>query len=254
MNPKSGIRASEQVTWGPRERRLLARARDESDARAMDELFRLMLPLARTLARKYQRSREPLDDLFQVASLALYGALQRFDPGRGVEFPVFAIPTIIGELKRYRRDFAWSVRVPRGLQERALAVRRELNQLSSELGHDPTPAELAARCDLPVEEVIEACAAADARIAASLDHELGVNPVAIPAGEDPGFGCVEERDVVGRAMRALPAREKRILALRFGQDLTQREIAQDVGISQIQVHRLLTRALERVGVVLAHAY
>jgi RNA polymerase sigma-B factor len=254
MEPKSGLRASEQVTWGPREQRLLARARNERDARAMDELFRLMLPLARRLARKYQRSREPLDDLFQVASLGLYRALQRFDPDRGVEFPVFAIPTIIGELKRYRRDFAWSVHVPRSLQERALAVRRELNQLSSELGHHPTPGELAARCDLPVEEVIEACVAADARFAASLDHEQRVDPLPIAAGEDPGFGRVEGRDVVGRAMRALPAREKRILALRFGQDLTQHEIAQDVGISQMQVHRLLTRALERVGIVLAHAY
>jgi RNA polymerase sigma-B factor len=254
MERRSDRQASEKVVWGVRERRLLAMARNERDARAMDELFRLMLPLARRLARRYQRSGEPLDDLFQVASMALYSALQRFDPDRGVEFPVFAVPTITGELKRYRRDFAWSVHVPRSLQERALAVRRELNQLSSELGRDPTPRELAARCDLPVEDVIEACVAADARFAASLDHEHRLDPLPIRAGEDPGFGRVEERDVVGRAMRALPAREKRMLALRFGQDLTQHEIAQDMGISQMQVHRVLTRALERVGIVLAHAY
>jgi RNA polymerase sigma-B factor len=240
--------------WGPRERRLLARARDESDARAMDELFQLMLPLARSLAKKYQRPSEPLDDLFQVASLALYRSLQRFDPARGVAFPVFAIPTMIGELKRYRRDSAWSVHVPRSLQERALAVGLELDQLTSELGHHPTPGELAERCGLPVEEVIEACAAAGARSAASLDGEHREDPIPIPAVEDPGFGRVEERDVVSRAIRALPAREKRILALRFGQDLTQTEIAQDVGISQMQVHRLLARALERIGIVLAHAY
>jgi RNA polymerase sigma-B factor len=254
MKRKSGPRASEQVTWGPREHRLLARARNDGDDRAMDELFRLMLPLARSLARKYQRSREPLDDLFQVASLGLYRALLRFDPNRGVEFPVFAIPTIIGELKHYRRDSAWSVHMPRSVQDRALAVRRELNRLSSELGHHPTPGELAARCDLPVEEVMEACVAADARFTSSLDNEHRADPLPIPAGEDPGFRRVEERDVVGRAMQALPAREKRILALRFGQDLTQHEIARDVGISQMQVHRLLTRALERVGIVLAHAY
>jgi RNA polymerase sigma-B factor len=254
MKPKSSLRASEQITWGLRERRLFARARDENDPRAMDELFRLMLPLARGLARKYQWSREPLDDLLQVASLSLYRALQRFDPDRGVPFPAFAIPTIIGELKRYRRDFASSLHLPRSLHERALVVRRELNQLASELGRHPTPGELAARCRLPVEEVIEACVAADARFAASLDDERRAEPLSIPAGEDPGFGRVEERDVVGRAMRALPAREKRILALRFGQDLTQHEIARDVGISQMQVHRLLTRAFERVGTVLAHAY
>lgn len=239
--------------WGLRERRLFALARDEKDARARDELFRLMLPLAESLARRYRWSREPLEDLLQVASLSLYQALQRFDPDRGVEFPAYAIPTIIGALKRYRRDFASSVRVPRSLQERAGVVRRELNLLSQELGRYPTPAEVAARCELRVEDVHEA-RAAEAHAAASLDDECGVDPSALPACDDPGFEHLEDRDVVGRAMRALPAREKRILALRFGRDLTQHEIAHDVGISQMQVHRLLTQALERVGIVLAHAY
>ena len=240
--------------WGLRERRLFARARDEKDARAMDELFRLMLPLAESLARRQRWSQEPLEDLLQVASLNLYQALQRFDPDRGVEFPAYAIPTIIGALKRYRRDFASSVRVPRSLQERARVVRRELNLLSQELGRYPTAAEVAARCELRVEDVLEARAAAATHAAPSLDDEYGVDPSALPACDDHGFEHVEDRDVVGRAMRALPAREKRILALRFGQDLTQHEIAHDVGISQMQVHRLLTRALERVGIVLAHAY
>lgn len=246
--------ASEKVAWGLRERRLFARARDEKDARAMDELFRLMLPLAERLARRYRWSREPLEDLVQVASLNLYRALQRFDPDRGVDFPAYAIPTIVGALKHYRRDFASSVRVPRSLQERAAVVRRELNLLSLELGRSPTPAEVAARCELRVEDVLEAGLAAEAHAAVSLDDDDGVDRPAISASDDPGFERLEDRDVVGRAMRALPAREKRILALRFGQDLTQQEIAQDVGISQIQVHRLLTRALERVGIVLAHSY
>jgi RNA polymerase sigma-B factor len=254
MERRSGRQASGKVVWGPRERRLFARARDEKDARAMDELFRLMLPLAERLARRYRWSREPLEDLLQVASLSLYRALQRFDPDRGVEFPAYAIPTIIGELKRYRRDFASSIRVSRSLQERAGVVRRELNLLSLELGRYPTPAEVAARCELRVEDVLEAYLAAEAHAAVSLDDDYGVDPSAIPAGDDPGFERLEDRDVLGRAMRGLPAREKRILALRFGQDLTQHEIAQDVGISQMQVHRLLTRALERVGIVLAHAY
>ena len=240
--------------WGLRERRLFARARDEKDARAMDELFRLMLPLAERLARRYRWSREPLEDLVQVASLNLYRALQRFDPDRGVDFPAYAIPTIVGALKHYRRDFASSVRVPRSLQERAAVVRRELNLLSLELGRSPTPAEVAARCGLRVEDVLEAWLAAEAHAAVSLDDDYGVDRPAVSASDDPGFERLEDRDVVGRAMRALPAREKRILALRFGQDLTQQEIAQDVGISQIQVHRLLTRALERVGIVLAHSY
>jgi RNA polymerase sigma-B factor len=240
--------------WGPRERRLLARARDEKDARAMDELFQLMLPLAERLARRYRWSREPLEDLLQVAGLSLYRALQRFDPNRGVEFPAYAIPTIVGELKRYRRDFASSVHVSRTLQERAGVVRRELNQLALDLGRHPTPAEVAARCELRVEDVLEARRAAEAHAAVSLDDELSVDPSAIPACDEPGFERLEDRDVLGRAMRALPAREKRILALRFGQDLTQHEIAQDVGISQMQVCRLLARALERVGIVLADAY
>jgi RNA polymerase sigma-B factor len=220
----------------------------------MDELFRLMLPLAERLARKYRWSREPLEDLLQVAGLSLYRALQRFDPDRGVEFPAYAIPTIIGDLKRYRRDFASSVHVPRSLQERALAIRRGQNLLSSELGRDPTPAEVAARCELPVDDVLEARLVADAHAAVSLDCEYGVDSRAIPAGNDPALERLEDRDLVGRAVRSLPPREKRILALRFGQDLTQQQIGQDVGISQMQVHRLLTRALERVGIVLAHAY
>src|SRR5262245_60566147 len=119
MERRSGKQASKKVAWGLRERRLLARARDEKDARAMDELFRLMLPLAESLARKHRWPREPLEDLLQVASLSLYRALQRFDPDRGVEFPAYAIPTIIGELKHYRRDFTSSVHVPRALQERS---------------------------------------------------------------------------------------------------------------------------------------
>jgi RNA polymerase sigma-B factor len=220
----------------------------------MDELFRLMLPLAERLARKYRWSPEPLEDLRQVASLSLYRALQRFHPDRGVGFPAYAIPTIVGELKRHRRDFASSVHVSRSLQERAAVVTRELNLLASELGRYPTPAEVAARCELRVEDVLEASLAAEAHAAVSLDDEYGVDPSAIPACDDPGFERLEDRDVLGRAMRALPAREKRILALRFGQDLTQYEIAKDVGISQMQVHRLLTWALERVGIVLAHAY
>src|SRR3954464_15392427 len=104
MKRHSSGTAADHVVWGPQEQRLLARSRDDNDSRAMDELFQRMMPLARRLARKYQWSREPLDDLLQVASLALYRALQRFDPDRGVDFPAFAIPTIIGELKRYRRD------------------------------------------------------------------------------------------------------------------------------------------------------
>src|SRR3954468_10006762 len=147
MERRSGRQASAKVAWGLRERRLLARAQDEGDARAMDELFRLMLPLAERLARRYRWSREPLEDLFQVASLSLYRALQRFDPDRGVEFPAYAIPTIVGTLKHYRRDFASSVRVSGSLQGGAAVVRRELDVLSLELGRYPTAAEVAARCE-----------------------------------------------------------------------------------------------------------
>jgi RNA polymerase sigma-B factor len=242
------------VTWGPDEKRLLARARQQGERDAFDELAARMLPLARRLAHKYQRRREPLDDLVQVASLGLVKALRRFDPDRGVDFIGFAVPTITGELKRHYRDTGWSVHVPRSLQERALHVERNLRQLSMELGRSPTPSELATRCALSPEEVLEARLAADAYTARSLDaapSDEGAHPPPDPGVEDGHYRLVEELDALAPALRALPHRERRILALRFGEDLTQQEIAERIGLSQMHVSRLLTRALDRVRVIAA---
>ena len=244
------------VTWGASEARLLARAQDDGDRAAMDELVTRMMPLARRLARKYQRPADQLDDLVQVASLALFRALQRFDPQRGVPFPAFAVPTITGELKRYHRDFSWSVRVPRSLQERALLVARERNVLATRLGREPMPAELAARCGLTDDEVREGQLAAAAHDAVSLDAPFDDeedSPRLTLVSDDPHFGRLEESDMVRPAMRVLPEREQQIVALRFAEDLSQNEIASRIGISQMHVSRLLRGALDRMQPILAQA-
>jgi RNA polymerase sigma-B factor len=225
------------------------KARADNDRRARDELFQQMMPLARRLARQFRGSGEPLDDLLQVASLALFGALERFDPGRGVTFRAYAITTITGALKRYRRDVCWSVRVPRYLKEQSLLVRREVFLLTSELGRHPTLTELAARCALSEDEVLEARIAGDAYSAVSLD---GFHPFAA-ADEDPDLRRVEEREALDGAMLALANRERHVLALRFEHDLTQAEIARRVGLSRKAVERMLARALDKVGVALAHS-
>src|SRR3954452_7717072 len=174
-----------------------------------------MMPLARRLAHQFRGPTEPLDDLLQVASLALVGALERFDPDRGIAFHIYAIPTITGALKRYRRDLCWSVRVPRYLKERSLRVRRELRLLSCELGRHPTPGELAARCALSEDEVLEARIAGDAYRAVALDDgDRALVPPAM-AGEGLALRRVEEREALAQALRTLPRRERRIVTLRF---------------------------------------
>jgi RNA polymerase sigma-B factor len=213
-----------------------------------------MLPLARRLAHRYQGPREQLEDLVQVASLALFRALQRFDPDRGVDFPAYAIPVICGELKRYHRDFSWSVRPPRPLQERALLVRRHRNQLAARLGRTPTLAELAACCELSVEEVREGQLVAGAHDALSLDappEEQRGAPSRPLAADDPRFHELEQVDAVRPALRVLPEAQRRIVALRFTEELSQSEIASRVGMSQMHVSRLLRRALDRMQPILA---
>jgi RNA polymerase sigma-B factor len=170
-----------------------------------------------------------------------------------VEFHAYAIPTIIGALKRYRRDLCWSVRVPRHLKERSLMVGRELRLLSCELGRHPTTAELATRCALSEDEVLEARTAGDAYRAVGLDDDDGAVAPPAMAGEDPALRRVEEREALGHALRALPKRERRIVTLRFEQDLTHAEIARRVGLSRKGVGRLLAQSLDQIGVVLAHS-
>jgi RNA polymerase sigma-B factor len=234
------------------EARLFTRYQGEGDMAARRELVERYLPLARSLARRYQRRGEPLDDLVQVASLGLVKALDRFEPDRGLSFSSYAVPTILGELRRYFRDTGWALHVPRGMQERALQVNAAVDELTEEYGKSPTPQQVADHLDLPVEEVLEAAAAGAAYETSSLDAPVrsgddGKQTIAESHGErDEGFELVEDRASVGAALKALPERERLILHLRFVEDLTQSEIAQQIGVSQMHVSRLIRRALERV--------
>jgi RNA polymerase sigma-B factor len=231
------------------DRRLLERAHagDEAARAAVVERF---LPLARQLARRYQRGGELLDDLNQVASLGLLKAVDRYDPDRQTAFSSFAVPTILGELKRHFRDKGWSVRVPRDLQELAVRLEPVSEELNRELGRPPTPAEIAERTGTTVEQVLEAREAAGAYRAVSLDRpreddeEEGAGIVL--GIEDPGFGVAEDSATVERLMRVLSDREREVLRLRFGEDLTQAEIGQRVGVSQMHVSRIIRQAIARL--------
>jgi RNA polymerase sigma-B factor len=234
---------------------LLMRYRRNKDEAAREELVERFLPLARQLARRYARPNEPIDDLFQVASMGLLKAIDRFDPARGNAFSTFAVPTIVGELKRYFRDTGWAVHVPRPIQERIGQVNRAMNDLSRDLGRSPTPSELAERLGHSTEEILEAMDAAKAFDAVSLDmprgdSDDGGSAYAETVGtHDERFEMVEYHAVIAPTMAALPDRDRLILRLRFERDLTQSEIAERLGISQMHVSRIIRRSLDRLRTV-----
>lgn len=233
------------------DRALLERAH-RGDQQARSQLVDRFLPLARQLARRYQRGGEPLDDLIQVASLGLLKAIDRFDPARETAFSSFAVPTILGELKRHFRDKGWSVRVPRDLQELAVKLEPVGEQLARELGRAATPAEIAERTGTTVEQVLEAREAAGAYRAVSLDRpreEDGDEGEGLGASfgvEDSGFSLAEDAATIERLMRVLTDREREILRLRFSEDLTQAEIGTRVGVSQMHVSRIIRQAITRL--------
>jgi RNA polymerase sigma-B factor len=237
---------------------LFARCR-AGDAHVREQLIERYLPLAHRLARRYQRSEEPLDDLVQVASLGLVKAIDRFDVGRDVAFSSYAVPTILGELKRHFRDSTWSVRVPRDLQELALRVDRAVSELSLGTRRAPTVAEIAAAVGTSEERVLEALEAAGAYRAGSLDaprsspggEEAAGESVADALGaEEGGFERAEERAMLVPLLAHVSPRERLVLVLRFVDDLTQAEIGERVGVSQMQVSRLIRQALARLRAVL----
>jgi RNA polymerase sigma-B factor len=234
------------------DRRLLVRLHQHGDPAAREALVDRFLPLARQLARRYQHGGEQLDDLIQVASLGLLKAIDRFDPARETAFSSFAVPTILGELKRHFRDKGWSVRVPRDLQELAVRVERVSDELSRELGRAPSVAEIAERTGTTAEQVLEAREASAAYRAVSLDRprdddEEGDAGMADTFGiEDPGFGVAEDAATVERLMRVLTDREREVLRLRFAEDLTQSEIGERVGVSQMHVSRLIRHAVAQL--------
>lgn len=235
---------------------LLLRWRRTGDPRWRAAAIEAYLPLARRLAKRYDRGLEPLDDLHQVAYLGLVKAVDRFDPDFGVRFGSFAIPTITGELRRHFRDATWSIHMPRAVQESLLSVREATERLTERLGRAPTVGELAEATGLETEEIAEALQARAAKDPSSLDQPVGgpdedaTMTLADALGrEEDGFDLVDHRLAIAPALRALPHREREILFLRFGLDLTQSEIAQRVGCSQMQVSRLLRRALARLRAV-----
>jgi RNA polymerase sigma-B factor len=234
------------------ERRLLIRYHREGDLAAREQLVKRFLPFTRDLALRYSYADEPFDDLFQVASLGLLKAIDRFDPDRGSKFTSFAAPTILGELKRHFRDKGWAVHVPRDLQERTLAVTRETEVLSKHLGRSPKPREVARSLQCSVEEVLEAQQAAASYEAASLDapvareNDEAASLIDLIGGDDPSYELVRDRDDIATTWDALPELERQVLELRFTSDLTQREIGDKLGYSQMHVSRLLRRALNRL--------
>jgi len=228
------------------DRDLLRRWRDNEDEGARLELVERTLPLAKTLARRYANKGEALDDLEQVAALGLVKAIERFDLDRDVRFTTFAVPTIAGEIKRHFRDRGWMIRVPRDVQELSARLTITRDRLTRELGRSPTVQELAKAAHSGIEQVLEALGAADAYRALSLDEPLGEGIEALDAigGDDAGFERVEQRQMLRSGLTHLPAREREILHLRFYEGLTQREIADRVGVSQMHVSRLIRRSIE----------
>ncbi len=228
---------------------LAARWQRDGDRRAREELFEQFRPLARRLAARYTNPHEPLEDLVQVAYVGLLGAVDRFDPQRGARFSSFAIPTILGELKRYFRNTGWSAHVPRGAQEMSLRVERAARRLSAEKGRAPKVEEIAQYLEIPLEDVLTGLDAGSAHYSVSLDAPApgadGEEPQALGdcvGDRDDGYGLVEAKLSLTAAMANLPHLERRALTLRIEESLKQTEIAQRLGCSQMQVSRLLRRA------------
>jgi RNA polymerase sigma-B factor len=251
MTRLSGTRTAGVAAGALNDSQLFQR-HQEGDPSAREALVRRFMPLARSLARRYDRSSEPFEDLLQVASLGLLKALDRFDPERGHPFSSFAVPTILGEMRRHFRDSGWSVHVPRGSQERALKVRDAQERLANGRGRAPTVQELAQYLELDTEDVIDALQAIQAYESLSLDAPRpGATDEVSSYGdamgeEDERYELVDMDVTVSAVLGHIPQRERQILRMRFVEDLTQTEIAARVGISQMQVSRLLRRSLDQL--------
>ena len=245
----SGIPVGEPVSAADSQD-LFERWRRHRDREARDELIARFLPLARKLARRYVQSSEPYDDQVQVASLGLVKAVERFDPDRGFAFTSFAVPTIVGELKRYFRDTGWAIHVDRGAQERARKINEARQAISARTGRPPRVDELAQYLELSEEEVLDGLQVAEAYGTVSLDApvagEEDASRLDSIGDDDERLGLIDDQTTIFAAAKHLPQREREILYLRFGEDLTQSEIADRVGVSQMQVSRLLRRSLHRL--------
>jgi RNA polymerase sigma-B factor len=218
---------------------------------ARDDLVHLHLPLVEHCARRFRNRGEPLEDLVQVGTIGLIKSVDRFDTERGVEFSTYATPTIIGEIKRYFRDKGWAIRVPRRLQELRMQIGAATAELTQSLGRSPTPRELAGAIGCTVEEIIEGIESSNAYSTLSLDAtDDGDDSTATMLDaigiDDEGLEHVEIRESIKPLLDRLEPREKKILLLRFFKNMTQSQIAEEIGVSQMHVSRLLNRTLEQL--------
>ena len=228
---------------------LLEAYRLRGDRAARDRLVEEMMPLVRSLARRYAGRGEPVDDLVQVGAIGLIKAIDRFDLERGVALSTYAVPTIVGEIRRHFRDHSWSVHVPRRMKELSLRISHLVDELSAELGRSPTVAELAAAAEVEEEDVVEALETSRAHTPTSLSTPVGAGGeltlIDILGEDEPGYETLERGSVVRTGLEGLDERERRIVVLRFLHGLTQSEIAAELGISQMHVSRLLRRFARR---------
>jgi len=235
------------------DRELLRRYHHQGDVEARQRLIEQYLPLVRSLARRYSYRGEHLEDLVQVGCIGLIKAIDRFDVDRGVELTTYATPNIIGEIKRHFRDKGWAVRVPRGLQELNVRLSKLMEELTIQLERSPTIAELAKAADVEEEEVLEALETGQAYATLSLSAPSGggddgddLDPLESLGEIEKEYEVSEDRAVLAPGWKVLDDRERRILELRFFEGLTQSQIAQQVGISQMHVSRLIRRSLEKI--------
>src|SRR5262245_29085925 len=233
------------------QRELLRAYHLQGDERARERLIEENLPLVRAIARRYVGRGEQLDDLVQVGSIGLIKAIDRFDLDRGVDLQTYAIPTIVGEIKRHFRDRGWAVHVPRRLKELNLKLARLIEQLSAQLGRSPTMQELAEAAGTNEEEVVEALESGYAYSTDSLntgggDEDSELDRMRALGESDEGYTIAEDRDLLTFGLQALDDREQRIIHVRSFEGLTQSQIALQIGISQMHVSRLIRRALDKM--------
>lgn len=234
-----------------RDRELFVRLKEHGDQHAREELVERFMGLARQVAMRYRRQSEPLEDVMQVASLGLLKAIDRFDPERNIAFSSFAVPTMLGEVKRHFRDKSWIVRPPRDLQELTLRVEQATTTLSSELGRSPSVPELSEELGVGDEEILEALEAGRARSATSLsaprgDEEDGSTLADLIGDDEDGFLRAEQRATLAALFTELSPRDRTVLTLRFREDMTQAEIGEIVGVSQMQVSRIIRGSIEKL--------
>lgn len=241
-----------KLAWDKaRTRELFSLYKDKGDEAARDELIMSHLNLVRFLASKFKNRGEPLDDLIQVGTIGLIKAIDRFDPSRGLEFTTYATPTILGEVKRHFRDKGWSIRVPRRLQELSAKVNQATDDLTKELQRSPSTEEVAAKLGVSVDEVLEAMESSGAYSsvpleAGSSDEEDGPAIIDHYASVDENLAASDDRMVIEDTIRDFSPREREVIRMRFVEGLTQVEIARRLGVSQVQVSRLLRRTLKKV--------